>query len=158
MTIWTQQSSLTMAATELKIVSFNMQGFNQGCVAIDELISNYTPDIFLLQEHWLTPANLCKLDIFSNYAAFGSSSVADMVESGILRGRPFCGVSILISNNICSLCKTITCSERYAIAKVANYIIVNIYLPCVDTLDRLFICEDILKSIHLIDYLFVKIY
>jgi len=112
MTIWTQQSSLTMAATELKIVSFNMHGFNQGCVAIDELISNYTPNIFLFQEHWLTPANLCKLDIFSNYATFGCCVMADTVESGILRGRPFGGVSILISNNTRSLRKTI--------AKVAN--------------------------------------
>ena len=147
MMTWTQQLSLTMEATELKIVSFNMHGFNQGCVAIDELIRNYTPDIFLIQEHWLTPANLCKLDIFSSYAAFGCSAMTDTIESGILRGRPFGGVSILINNNIHSLCKTITCSERYVIVKVANYIIVSIYLPCVGTIDRLLICEDVLNDI-----------
>ena len=78
---------------ELKIVSFNMHGFNQGCVAIDELINNYAPDIFLIQEHWLTPANLSKLDVFSNYFAFGSSAMSDTIESGILRGRPFGGAS-----------------------------------------------------------------
>ena len=129
------------------IVSFNMHGFNQGCVAIDELISNHTPDIFLIQEHWLTPANLNKLDVFSSYSAFGCSAMSDTVESGVLRGRPFGGVSILINNNIRYLCKTITCSERYAIVKVANYIIASIYLPCVGTIDRLLICEDILNGI-----------
>jgi len=69
------------------------------------------------------------------------------VESGILRGRPFGGVSILINNNIRHLCLSIFCSERYVIIKVANYLIANVYLPCVGTSDRLLICEDILKNI-----------
>ena len=72
---------------ERKVVSFNMHGFNQGRVAIDELISNYTPDIFLIQEHWLTPANLNKLDVFSSYSALGCSAMSDTVESGLLSGR-----------------------------------------------------------------------
>ena len=116
----------------LKIVSFNMHGFNQGCVAIDELINNCAPDIFLIQEHWLTPANLAKFDVFSSYSAFGCSAMSDTIESGLLRGRPFGGVSILINNNIRYLCKTITCSERYAIVKVANYIIVSITYLALD--------------------------
>ena len=131
----------------LKIILFNMHGFNQGCVAIDDLINNYTPDVFLIQEHWLTPANLSKFDIFSGYYAFGCSAMSNTVESGILRGRPFGGVSVLVKNDIRFLCKTITCSERYAIVKIANYIIVSIYLPCAGTIDRLSICVDLLDDI-----------
>ena len=44
----------------LKIVSFNLHGFNQGSVTIKDLIDSDQPDIILCQEHWLTPANLHK--------------------------------------------------------------------------------------------------
>ena len=70
---------------ELKAVSFNMHDFNQGCAAIDELISNYMPDIILIQEHWLTPANLSKLDVFSSFLAFGCYAMSDTVEYVSLR-------------------------------------------------------------------------
>ena len=39
-----------------------MHGFNQGRSAIQELIANESVDLFLLQEHWLTPANMYKFD------------------------------------------------------------------------------------------------
>lgn len=89
---------------ELKIVSVNKHGFNQGCVGIDELINNCAPDIFLIQERWLTPANLRKFDVFSRCSAFGCSVMPDTIDSGLLRGRPFGGVSILINNNIRCVC------------------------------------------------------
>ena len=47
---------------QLKLVSYNMHGFNQGCPTINELINTVDPDIILCQEHWLTPANLDKFD------------------------------------------------------------------------------------------------
>ena len=38
------------------------------------LISENNPDIFMLQEHWLTPMNLCLFEkYFGSYFAFGSS-------------------------------------------------------------------------------------
>jgi hypothetical protein len=49
------------------IVTFNMHGYNQGFDAINEIICTYEPDCILLQEHWLTPAALEKLDVFSDY-------------------------------------------------------------------------------------------
>ena len=52
----------------------------------------------MLQEHWLTPANLSKLDDgFPQYLCFGTSAMSSTVESGILYGRPFGGVAILVS-------------------------------------------------------------
>ena len=46
-----------------------LQGLTSDC--------NDRPDIFLLQEHWLTPANLFKFDkYFSDYLSFGSSAMA----------------------------------------------------------------------------------
>ena len=54
-------------------------------------------DIFLLQEHWLIPANLCKFEeYFSQYSCFGSSAMTSCVENAILRDRPFGGVMTLV--------------------------------------------------------------
>jgi len=81
----------------IRVVSFNMHGFNQGRPTINELIANDNVDIFLLQEHWLTLSNLTKFDVsFINYFTFGCSAMSRAVESGILRGRPFGGVMIMI--------------------------------------------------------------
>ena len=52
----------------VKIMSFNMHGFHQGCPVLDDMIELFNPDVLLLQEHWLTPANLNKFDShFTNY-------------------------------------------------------------------------------------------
>jgi len=42
-----------------------MHGFNQGRAAIEDLIMKEKPDVFLLQEHWLTKSNLNKFDVFA---------------------------------------------------------------------------------------------
>ena len=53
-----EQQSINMAS-ELYTVSYNMHGINQGIdVACDLVNSNNSPDVILLQEHWLTPGNL----------------------------------------------------------------------------------------------------
>lgn len=131
----------------LSVISFNLHGFNQGSVAISELIDNYNPDIFLLQEHWLTPANLCFFDRFTQYFSFGSSAMSNTVETGILAGRPFGGVMCLIKNNLRARTRVIYCSDKYVIISVDNYVIVNVYMPCVGTVNRFDLCNDILCEI-----------
>lgn len=61
----------------VKIMSFNMHGFHQGCPVLDDMIELFNPDVLLLQEHWLTPANLNKFDShFTNYFSFGCSAMS----------------------------------------------------------------------------------
>jgi len=141
-----QQTSST-DLSELRIVSFNMHGFSQGSVTIADLINDLTPDILLLQEHWLTPANLSKFDQFTSFFTFGCSAMSDAVERGMLKGRPFGGVIMMINKNLRKIAETIHCSERYCIAKIANYVVVNVYLPCVGTDNRMLIIEDLLADI-----------
>jgi len=43
--------------------------------------------------------------------------------------------------------QTIHCDERYVVIKIANYLFVYVYLPCVGTCDRTMICDDILDDI-----------
>ena len=86
---------------QLKLVSYNMHGFNQGCPTINELINTVDPDIILCQEHWLTPANLGNFDKhYPNYMTFGSSAMCNHIESGIILGRPFGGLMTLIKKRI----------------------------------------------------------
>jgi len=49
---------------QLNLISFNMHGINQGFSVIENLIENDLPHLFLVQEHWLTPENLYKLEKF----------------------------------------------------------------------------------------------
>jgi len=133
---------------QLQIVSYNMHGFNQGRAVVEDLITGSHPDVILLQEHWLTPANLNKFDqCFDNYFTFGCSAMANAVEAGIIKGRPFGGVISMISNDLRKYTVTIACSDRYTIIKVYNTIIINLYMPCIGTSDRLLISEDIIADI-----------
>jgi hypothetical protein len=41
-----------------RIMSFNMHGVNQGWPVMFDLIEDKHPSIIMVQEHWITPANL----------------------------------------------------------------------------------------------------
>lgn len=137
-----------MMSDTLVITSYNLHGFNQGRVGIDELISTYQPDVLLLQEHWLTPANLSKFDCFNQYCPFGSSAMSDTVGAGMLVGRPFGGVMSLVHNRLRPITSVINCADRYVIIKIHDIVIVNIYLPCSSTTNRNFISECIFNEIQ----------
>ena len=133
----------------LKCVSYNMHGFMQGFSVLEDFMkSDNKPDVFLLQEHWLTPANLDKFDkYFPDYFSFGCSAMATSVETGMLRGRPFGGVMTLINKKLRKLVDTIHCEDRFTAVRVANYLVINVYFPCAGTANRLFICEELLANI-----------
>jgi len=96
----------------------------------------------------LTPTTIDNFDkFFPDFFTFGCSAMSKQVASGILCGRPFGGVVTLVNNRLRSITKTICCNERFSIVRVANYFIVNVYLPCVGTSDRLLICDDVFENI-----------
>ena len=132
----------------LEIISYNMHGFQQGYPAVEDLIANRKPDIFLLQEHWLTPANLGLFNSrFGDYTFFGGSAMSGCVEKGMLRGRPFGGVVSLVKNSLLRHTLVIHCDERFTIIRVFNYLIINVYLPCYGSPDRLIKCDELLTDI-----------
>ena len=132
----------------LTVVSYHMHGFNQGCCAIEDLITDRKPDIFMLQEHWLTPSNLCTFErYFKDYFAFGSSAMSGCLESGLLRGRPFGGVMMLVSKDLRRFTTAVHCDERFNIVKVFNRLFVNVYFPCSGTANRLTLYTDLLADI-----------
>jgi len=132
----------------LKIISFNMRGFHQGRSVIEDMIAEESPDVLLLQEHWLTPDNLYLFDrYFSGYFSFGSSAMSSVLETGMLRGRPYGGVLTLVRNNLRVITKTIFCSDRYAVIQVGDFVIINVYLPCAGSYNRQLVCDEVLAEI-----------
>jgi len=74
-----------------------MHGFHHGRSVVDDLAKHSKLDLFLLHEHWLTPANLYLFDnYFDKYFSVGSSAMSKCVGQGMLRGRLFGGTIILI--------------------------------------------------------------
>ena len=124
-----------------------MHGYNQGSHTVRDLVCSVQPEIFLLQEHWLTPANLCRFDEnFPQYMCFGSSAMGSIVESGVLRGRPFGGVMTLIHRKLQTITRVVCVTERIVIIIVGDLVIANVYLPCVGVTDRLFICDEMFNT------------
>ena len=133
---------------KIKLVSFNMHGFHQGCSVVEDLINDECPDVIMLQEHWLTPAKLYNFEKhFSGFFSFGSSAMTKCLESGLLRGRPYGGVMTLISDKLRKHTVTVHCDERFVIVKVLSCLFINVYLPCSGTMNRLTACVDLLADI-----------
>ena len=134
--------------SNLIIVSYNMHGYNQGVVTLKDLIANKNPDVMLLQEHWLTPDNLKRfMQDFGDYHSFGSSAQGNAISSGPLYGRPFGGTMVLFKNNLLPVSNCIYASERFVIVKVGDLICINVYFPCVGSVDRKLICEELLSDV-----------
>ena len=128
----------------LSVISYNMRGFNSGCEMIRDLISASDVDIFMLQEHWLTPANLSRFDdYYPEYVCFGSSAMHACVEQGVLRGRPFGGVMTLVNRRLQNIARVVCAEERYVIVIVGDMLLINVYLPCAGTADRQFIYDEV---------------
>jgi hypothetical protein len=96
----------------ISVISYNMHGFNQGISTVQDISSSLLPDVYILQEHWLTPSNLNKFDIIKDYFSFGSSAMLTAVESGVIYGRPFGGVMTLIKNSLRPFTQLIFSNER----------------------------------------------
>ena len=79
----------------LKVSTYNMHGFRQGNKRLQELCKVY--DIVYIQEHWLAPYNLHDVQAACpDMLCLMSSAMTDVVSKGVLKGRPFGGVGILV--------------------------------------------------------------
>jgi len=79
----------------MEVVTYHMHGFNQGRPLLEHICSSLTPDIILLQEHWLTPCNFSDVLCFSpEYIGYGISAMEKALENRILIGRPYGGTAI----------------------------------------------------------------
>jgi hypothetical protein len=56
-------SETNVVDSDLLVMSDNMHGYNQGYTTQRDFIDNKDVDVIMLQEHWLTPANLNRFSI-----------------------------------------------------------------------------------------------
>ena len=142
--------SMDKLDSNLSFISYNMHGFNQGKNLLGSLCDQLSDCIFV-QEHWLTPNNLCQLRDFSDeYNFYGISAMEHAISSGVLRGRSYGGAGVLLRKQFCNVIKYECCKERYAIIVVGKIILVSIYLPSVKNSTELNIISDVISSIELI--------
>ena len=116
----------------LSVMTYNMHGYNQGESLVKEVCNNNSYALIYLQEHWLTPGNMHKFDIFTNYTCFGVSAMDSTIKNNILVGRPFGGVLTMINNSLLSHTIPLLIKERLIILRIHDYIFINTYFPCKD--------------------------
>ena len=95
----------------LDIVTYNMQGFNQGILCLDSFCADNNYSVVFVQETWLNVKNmLSSLNHLSeNYHLFCSSAMDEQLACGILRRRPFGGLCTLIHNSFYSRFREVEC-------------------------------------------------
>jgi len=116
----------------IRFVSFNMHGYNQSKDYLSSLCSNY--DIVFVQEHLLLPSELNLLTACApKFVLFGSSALSSCISRGLMRGRPYGGVAILVRSEMALKCQLVCCSDRYVIVKWRDALLVCVYMPCKGT-------------------------
>ena len=110
------------------IVSFNMHGFRQGKEFLPELCT--THDVVFLQEHWLSSADSASLNCIDSHVLYASYAVDSALSKGVLYGRPFGGVAVLIRRELACHTKLISCADRFIIILIDDLVLCNIYMPC----------------------------
>jgi exonuclease III len=113
----------------LKICSYNMKGFNQGKTLLTDLCESC--DVIMVQEHWLLPQDLQTINNFSsNFTGFSSSAMECRTSKGLLKGRPYGGVGIIVKNAYSTHMKCLAAEERFIAIAWGDLILINMYLPC----------------------------
>jgi exonuclease III len=119
----------------LNICSYNMHGFNNGNSFLKVLCNDN--DILFVQEHWLLSQHLAKLNNINNdFIVYGVSAMDAASSRGILRGRPFGGVGVLIHKSLSkfvSFCGVHQDNRAIAIRYThgdLHIIFVGVYFPC----------------------------
>jgi len=123
-------------SNSLRLATYNLHGFNQGSILLNDLCNNF--DLIAVQEHWLSTPELHKLINFNNnFQGFAWSAMSDKLQNGILVGRPFGGLGLLVNKslklkvtviNIHSLCRCT--SLMLTFPNGFRILLIIVYLPC----------------------------
>jgi len=115
--------------SEVKIVSYNMHGYKQGSVLLPTLCKDFK--IIFLQEHWLLPDDLDKIEHLTNmdFVCFSKSAMDSRICSGVLAGRPYGGMSILVHKSLSTCVKCIAKRDRFIVLSIGDVVYVNVYFP-----------------------------
>ena len=117
-------------ASHLKLISFNLHGFNQGKTFLKSVLDSSNVDLVCVQEHWLSTREFYKLsNMHSGYICFATSAMEDRLGKDVLFGRPYGGTAIFIKKSYSSHVVCVSLNERFTVLKLGNLLITNVYLP-----------------------------
>jgi len=123
--------------TFVSIASFNMHGFNNSWLYLQELMQNY--QIIFVQERWLSSSKLSYLnEVSSDYVAYAVSGMNEACSTGLLRGRPFGGVAVLCHFTISNCAEFVGASDDGRVITLmlelnaSKFLLFGCYFPCDD--------------------------
>ena len=128
------------ASLKINVVSFNCAGFKSSREYIcNSMLSNM--DIIALQETWLMPHEIMLPDALSeHFHSFSMSSVN--VEDGLLRGRPYGGLSLLWNKRLSQIARIVQYDDDrllglHCTINESSVLFLNVYLPteCLNNYD-----------------------
>ena len=115
---------------QLTIMTYNMHGFNQGNVFLSEACSEGICDVFFIQEHWQTNSNIQRLsNINVNYVMYGEPAMSSETSKGVIFGRPFGGIAVLVKNSLVSHTLCVLQTDRLVALRINGFLVINMYLP-----------------------------
>jgi len=85
-------------------------------------------DVIFCQEHWLSSDHLVKINnLSSDFHCISISAMDTVCGRGILRGRPFGGLAVLVQNTLLSDWLCLVHSKRIVADRVGKFISNNVY-------------------------------
>ena len=120
----------TTDRSAMRIASYNLHGLNQGTDILQHVCEDVELSMIMIQEHWQSCDNLNKILCFStDFTGYGICAFENKINSGIMIGRPYGGVAILIRDHLVKFVNKIICEERFVILCIQSVAFVNVYLP-----------------------------
>ena len=140
---------------DIIIGSHNLHGFKSSSIYHKQCLETHG-GIWMGQELWLTEKQLpCMQQLGTQFIA--RSGMEDAVSSGILRGRPFGGVSIAWSHDLDHLITPLTSYKHKRIvaaqlqASIGKILFISVYMPFLDSRNRDRCRSEALETISMID-------
>ena len=128
------------ATKDINVSSHNLHGFKTSSDYHRSCISQYG-GIWMGQEHWLSNKQLHQFQsIKAQY--YARSGMEEAVSSGVLKGRPFGGVSIAWSNELNHAITPLTQYKHKRVVAIqletfqSNVIFISVYMPFLDSRKR----------------------
>ena len=147
--------SFNSETKDIIVASHNFHGFKTTSAYHNSCISKYG-GIWFGQEHWLSEKQLPLMQKL-NGQSFARSGMEDAVSSGVLRGRPFGGVSITWSHDLNHVLTPLTKFKHKRVVAVElettdkNIIFISVYMPFLDSRNRETCRTEAFETLSMID-------
>ena len=133
-------AAFTQHNRDITIATYNLHGFSKSSKYLKDCIHSHG-GIWMVQEHWLSESQLHKLQqLDAQFVA--RSGMEDALSSGVLRGRPFGGVSICWSPDLNQYITPTTNFKHKRVVSVElntkdrKILLISAYMPFFDTSKR----------------------